>query len=89
MKAEEKVLVYELLNAIERNTTGLWVDDLSETVDCVILSEEYIKEGDEAELRDHPPTHYTGINKAIENLTRYMEDEQNDKLIERMRKASD
>lgn len=69
MNQKEIELVKELINAIEKNSTGLWVDDLSETVDCVILNTEEIKEGGE---EGQPPTYYTGINYAIGNLDRYM-----------------
>ena len=67
MNKKEKQLVQDLLDAIEKNSTGLWVDDLSETADCVILNTEHILEGDNPE-----PTYYTGINYAITNLTNYL-----------------
>jgi len=69
MNQKEIELVKDLINAIEKNSTGLWVDDLSETVDCVILNTEEIKEGGE---ENQPPTYYTGISYAIGNLERYM-----------------
>ena len=72
MNQEEKELVNALLNAIERNTTGLWVDDLSETVDCVILNDEHIAEGDEDERAKDDPTYYPGINYAIRNLKNFI-----------------
>jgi hypothetical protein len=73
MNKKEKDLINELLTAIEKNSTGLWVDDLSETVDCVILNTEHIAEGDEDERAKKDPTYYTGINYAIGNLQRYMD----------------
>ena len=73
MNEKEKDLINELLKAIEKNSTGLWVDDLSETVDCVILNTEHIAEGDEDERAKNDPTYYTGISYAIGNLERYMD----------------
>ena len=69
MNKKEKELINELLKAIDENSTGLWVDDLSETVNCVILDTEHIKEGSEENVAS---TYYTGINYAIANLERYM-----------------
>lgn len=68
MNKKEKELINELLKAIDENSTGLWVDDLSETVDCVILNTKHIKEATE----EVASTYYTGINYAITNLERYM-----------------
>ena len=73
MNEKEKELINELLKAIEKNSTGLWVDDLSETVDCVILNTEHIAEGDEDERAKNDPNYYTGISYAIGNLQRYMD----------------
>ena len=72
MNKKEKQLVQDLLDAIEKNSTSLWVDDLSETTDCVILNTEEILEGD-----DTKPTYYTGINYAITNLTNYLNAQEN------------
>jgi len=81
MNEKEKELINELLKAIERNSTELWVDNLSETVDCVILNTKHIAEGDKDErAKNDPyytgindPNYYTGISYAIGNLERYMD----------------
>jgi|TARA_R110001592_G_scaffold125249_1_gene334782 hypothetical protein len=79
MNEKEKELINELIKAIDENSTGLWVDDLSETVDCVILDTQHIKEGDE---ESEAPTYYTGINYAVSNLTNYMKKEEANKVVQ-------
>lgn len=76
MNKKEKELVQELLTAIDRNITGLWVNDLSETEDCIILDTTEIKEDPDTE----DVTHYTGVNYAIGQLISYMEKQENIKI---------
>jgi len=75
MKKQEKLvhLVKVLLDAIDKNTTGLWTDDISETIDCIVLNGETFTEGAE---EDATEVSYTGIQKhleSIENLLNQME----------------
>jgi len=65
-KKEELVhLVKGLLDAIDKNTTGLWTDDISETIDCIVLNGETFTEGAE---EDATEVSYTGIQKHLENI---------------------
>jgi hypothetical protein len=75
MKKQEELvhLVKGLLDAIDKNTTGLWTDDISETIDCIILNGETFTEGAE---EDATEVTYTGIQKhleSIQNLLNQME----------------
>lgn len=75
MKKQEELvhLVKGLLDAIDKNTTGLWTDDISETIDCIVLNGETFTEGAE---EDATEVTYTGIQKhleSIENLLNQME----------------
>lgn len=76
MNEKEKDLIKELITAINRNTTALWIDDLSETADCIILNDQHILEGDDSE-----PTYYTGINYAIRNLENYMKKVEKNNIV--------
>ena len=67
-------LVKGLLDAIDKNTTGLWTDDVSQTIDCIVLNGETFTEGAE---EDATEVTYTGIQKhleSIENLLNQMEE---------------
>lgn len=75
MKKQEELvhLVKGLLDAIDKNTTGLWTDDVSQTIDCIVLNGETFTEGAE---EDATEVTYTGIQKhleSIENLLNQME----------------
>lgn len=66
-------LVKGLLDAIDKNTTGLWTDDISETIDCIVLSEETFTEGIDEDKKEAV---YSGIQShlvSIENLLNQME----------------
>jgi len=67
MKKQEELvhLVKGLLDAIDKNTTGLWTDDISETIDCIVLNGETFTEGAE---EDATEVSYTGIQKHLENI---------------------
>ena len=78
MNKKEKELVQELLTAIDRNITSLWVNDLSETEECVILDTTEITEDPETE----DVTNYSGINYAIGALVSYMEGQERIKVTE-------
>ena len=75
MKKQEELvhLVKGLLDSIEENSTALWVDDISQTIDCIVLNEEsFTLANDEATEES-----YTGIQKhleSIENLLNQMEE---------------
>tara|TARA_R100001480_G_scaffold149272_1_gene149105 strand:- start:199 stop:618 length:420 start_codon:yes stop_codon:yes gene_type:complete len=76
MKKQEKLvhLVKGLLDAIDKNTTGLWTDDISETIDCIVLNGETFTEGIDWDATE---VSYTGIQKhleSIENLLNQMEE---------------
>lgn len=75
MKKQEELvhLVKGLLDAINKNTTGLWTDDVSQTIDCIVLNGETFTEGAD---EDATEVSYTGIQKhleSIENLLNQME----------------
>jgi hypothetical protein len=76
MNKKEKELVQELLTAIDRNITSLWVSDLSETEDCIILDTTEITEDPDTE----DVTYYTGVNYAIGQLISYMEKQESIKI---------
>jgi len=76
MKKQEELvhLVKGLLDAIDKNTTGLWTDDISETIDCIVLSEETFTEGIDEDKKEAV---YSGIQKhleSIQNLLNQMEE---------------
>ena len=75
MKKQEELvhLVKVLLDAIDKNTTGLWTDDVSQTIDCIVLNGETFTEGIDWDATE---VSYTGIQKhleSIENLLNQME----------------
>jgi len=74
MKKQEELvhLVKGLLDAIDKNSTALWVDDISQTIDCIVLNEESFTLAND----DATEESYTGIQKhleSIENLLNKME----------------
>ena len=85
MKKQEELvhLVKGLLDAIDKNTTGLWTDDISETIDCIVLSEETFTEGIDEDKKEAV---YPGIQShlvSIENLLNQMEKNNDLKTIKK------
>ena len=85
MKKQEELvhLVKGLLDAIDKNTTGLWTDDISEAIDCIVLSEETFTEGIDEDKKEAV---YSGIQshlESIENLLNQMEKNNDLKTIKK------
>ena len=71
MKEEKQLmhLVRDLLDAIDQNVNSLWTDDLSDTIDCIVLNEETFKEGAD---ENAPEVIFTGIQKHLERIEKLL-----------------
>lgn len=71
MKEEKQLmhLVRDLLNAIDQNINTFWTDDLSDTIDCIVLNEEAFKDSTD---KNAPEVSFTGIQTHLESIEKLL-----------------
>ena len=71
MKEEKQLmhLVRDLLDAIDQNVNALWTDDLSDTIDCIVLNEETVKDGTDENATE---VSFTGVQKHLESIEKLL-----------------